>query len=128
MPESNSEEGLQPPTKCQRTGLNPSGVCPQGFSLHVKFSTCTKLVPPWETSSRNASGKHKISFLHTSCTQEVWQTFEGDNLIHRAEDSLFFVSKGILAYRFPGFRDMLSLPVPRQTGTGKADTGGTSHE
>ncbi|KAJ7652836.1 hypothetical protein DFH06DRAFT_1418543 [Mycena polygramma] len=38
--------------------------------------------------------------------------FDDDNLILRAESSLFRVSKGVLAARSSVFRDMLSFPVP----------------
>jgi hypothetical protein len=39
---------------------------------------------------------------------DLW--FEDDNLILRAENSLFRVSKGVLAARSSVFRDMLSFP------------------
>ncbi|KAJ6556450.1 hypothetical protein B0H19DRAFT_1152622 [Mycena capillaripes] len=46
---------------------------------------------------------------------ELW--FEDDNLILRAENSLFRVSKGILAARSSVFRDMLAFPRPRRSST-----------
>lgn len=48
---------------------------------------------------------------------ELW--FEDDNLILRAENSLFRVSKGVLAARSSVFRDMLSFP--------QTDTDGEEH-
>ncbi|KAJ7020165.1 hypothetical protein C8F04DRAFT_1128121 [Mycena alexandri] len=42
---------------------------------------------------------------------DLW--FEDDNLILRAENALFRVSKGILAARSSVFRDMLSFPHPQ---------------
>ncbi|KAJ7792302.1 hypothetical protein B0H14DRAFT_2802524 [Mycena olivaceomarginata] len=41
---------------------------------------------------------------------ELW--FDDDNLILRAENHLFRVSKGVLAARSSVFRDMLSFPLP----------------
>ncbi|KAF8155303.1 hypothetical protein K438DRAFT_1845886 [Mycena galopus ATCC 62051] len=47
---------------------------------------------------------------------ELW--FEEDNLILRAENTLFRVSKGVLAARSSVFRDMLSFPLPPKLGRG----------
>ncbi|KAJ6480323.1 hypothetical protein C8R45DRAFT_1005190 [Mycena sanguinolenta] len=44
---------------------------------------------------------------------ELW--FEDDNLILRAENTLFRVSKGVLAARSSVFRDMLSFPQSRNS-------------
>ncbi|KAJ6477830.1 hypothetical protein C8R47DRAFT_1219735 [Mycena vitilis] len=69
--------------------------------------------------------QHTPSAVTLTRVASLW--FEDDNLILRAESSLFRVSKGVLAARSSVFRDMLSFPVPPRPSRRTASGGSGMH-
>lgn len=66
------------------------------------FSTCISTFLLVSMQNTDQPALHRVP--------ELW--FDDDNLILRAENHLFRVSKGVLAARSSVFRDMLSFPLP----------------
>ncbi|KAJ6478168.1 hypothetical protein C8R47DRAFT_1219705 [Mycena vitilis] len=69
--------------------------------------------------------QHTPSAATLTRVASLW--FEDDNLIVRAESSLFRVSKGVLAARSSVFRDILSFPVPPRPSRRTASGGSGMH-
>ena len=80
----------------------------------VTVTRHTSSLPPWHRtrSPRLPNPMQSTEFPPLYRTPSLW--FEVENLILRAQNTLFRVSKGVLAARPSVFRDMLAFPQSPQ--------------